>query len=168
MKCKYCNEPFDNKGKLMNHYKVCPKKPGNWVPMTEEEFAAANYQEPDEVNVAVETLKEIFSQPVCKSLEAPITCEVAGKTYVLVEPEEYIPYECVDKMLARRNEQLAELKCQLSELKQVDAEVDGTIYWPLKRLPVEISLLANGQYVSLKCTGRIRDGKVEIEEAKLT
>lgn len=152
MNCKYCNAEFENKGKLMNHYKVCPKK-GNTAG--------------EEVNITMETLKEIFSQPVCKSLDAPATCEVAGKTYVLVEPEKYIPYECADNAVSKAIERIKQYKDELAKSKQVDAELDGTIYWPLKRLPAEVSLLRDGQYVSLKCSGKIRGDKVEIEEAKL-
>lgn len=153
MNCKYCNAEFDNKGKLLAHYREgCPEKD----------------KPEEETNIPIETLKEIFSTPVCKTLsQAPVTCEIEGKSYVLVDPEDYIPIQCVEDKLGEKDAEIANLKRKLAESKQVNAEIDGTIYWPVSRLAKEVSLLGEGQHLSLKVSGRIRGDKVEIEQAEL-
>lgn len=136
MKCKYCGEEFDNKGKLMNHYKVCPEK----------------------------------DKPTgcCKSLtQSPQTCEVAGEAFVLVPVEDYIPYECINAEIVEREQRIRVLEQELAKQKEVDAEIDGKIYWPLSKLPKEISLLADGMFVAMQVSGRIKQGRVHIEDVKL-
>ena len=151
--CKYCGEPFVNKGLRLSHYKTCPEK-------NKAELAEV-VKENHEPWVAVpERQCKVLAQP-------PQTCEVAGEAFVLVKPEDYIPYECVHAELAEKDVVIRELEGELAKKKQTDAESDGEIYWPLSMLPDELRLLAEGQYVSLKCSGRIRGDKVIIQDVKL-
>jgi hypothetical protein len=125
--------------------------------MTEEEFAAANYSP-----------KNPSAEKCCKVLtQTPHTCEVAGEAFVLVPVEDYIPYECVNAELAEKDKRIRQLEQELAETQKVDAVVNGELYWPMSLLPKEISLLADGQFVSLKCSARVRGDKVVVQEVEL-
>ena len=43
--------------------------------------------------------------------------------------------------------------------RNIDSVSDGELYWPLSLLPEEYSLLADGQFVSLRVSGRIKGDK---------
>lgn len=136
MKCKYCGMEFDNKGKLLAHYKECPEK-----------------DKP-------KCCKVITDQPAKAMINA-------GDEYVLVRPEDYIPHECIASEIAQRDKRIRELEGKLADVKKVDTIVNGELYWPLSLLPDELSLLSDDQFVALKATGRIKNGKVLVQEVAL-
>ncbi len=128
----------------MNHYKECPEKDK----LTEHGIGD--------------------HKPKCKVLaETTSVCEVNGECFVLVKPEDYIPYDCVNAELAERDKRIRELETELEKQKNIDAVSDGELYWPLSLLPEEYSLLADGQFVSLRVSGRIKGDKVLVQDVKV-
>ena len=104
----------------------------------------------------------------CKVInEKPIAVEIGDEAYMLTKADEYIPPECIAKEIEMREKKIHSLAQKLSEAKKIDAEVNGEIYWPLSRLPKEVSLLGEGQYLLLKCSGRVQGNKVIIEDVNL-
>lgn len=139
MKCKYCGEEFSNKGMLLSHYKKCTKKHEESTP---------------------KCCKVITEQP-------PVVEVNSNEAYVLVKLEDYIPYDCVNAELAERDKRIRELETELEKQKNIDSVSDGELYWPLSLLPEEYSLLADGQFVSLRVSGRIKGDKVLVQDVKV-
>ena len=97
-------------------------------------------------------------------IEQPVE---TGLAYVLVKIEDYIPYEVAQAEADSYRLEIARLTHELAETQKVDAVANGELYWPMSLLPKELSLLADGQFVSLKATGRIRKGKVLVQDVKV-
>lgn len=110
-----------------------------------------------ETSVPTETPKEIFP-----------TANISGETFVLVEPDEYQRLIDSDQLAVKQANIISDLQRQLVESKQIDAITNATLYWPISRLPEEVSLLGEGQYLGLRCMGRIKGDKVEIDTVELT
>ena len=169
--CKYCGIELENNGFLTQHYKKCPENPKNQprfvktLDMTREEFEAC-----EEISQAINfdfTPHIGDSDKFAEELDEMATCDVEGKTFVLVNPDEYQRLTANDKFIFEQANIISDLQGELAKKVKIDAEKDGTIFWPISRLPQEISLLAQGQYLSLQCTGRINGDKIEIDEVKM-